>query len=713
LTIHTNDENHQKRKKYSDKQLLKNLLAFAKPYWKLILFSLLLTTFIVIASLAQPYIIKVAIDSHINGIHAPMIYVDSSEKELVLQELETHDVKVKEITTFNHHTYFRIINGDHELPTTVQKARIVSIEGSNYLVQGWNSGLQNLNDVHISNQQISIDGNVYPAILLQENEQALFRSQDYTGMIWLGVLYFILIISSSVITYFQNNTLQYTGQSVIYDIREAMMNHFSNMQISFYDKNPIGRLVTRITHDVEALNQLYSQVIVNLIREVLMLIGIIVIMLQMSVKLTLISFTVIPFIALLTIYLQKVLRNAQRYLRFVLSKLNAYLAENLSGMNVIQIFVREKKQLEQFNELNQEHYRAGMRQTVLSSIFNPSIGFFGNISMALLIWYGGRHVLDGALTFGIVYAFTHYVRQFFEPLRGLADRFNQIQAALASAERIFETLETKPTIVNMSEPMKLPNKVNGQIIFKNVWFAYQEKEWVLKNVSFSISPGETVGIVGATGAGKSSIIQLINRFYDIQHGSITLDGVSIKDVGIKELRKHVGIIQQDSFVFSGTVFDNIRLNNTTISNDDMIQAAKSVGIDPFFKNLPNQYETLLGEQGTVLSTGQRQLLSFLRAMITNPDILILDEATANIDTETEIVVQDTLKKISKNRTTIIIAHRLSTIQHADKIIVLDKGKIVEMGDHTSLVQQRGVYYRLCTTQNKQQVPKKQKKRLYQ
>src|SRR5690606_4568920 len=276
-----------------------------------------------------------------------------------------------------------------------------------------------------------------------------------------------------------------------------------------------------------------------------------------------------------------------------------------------------------------------------------------------------------------------------------------------------ETLETKPTIVNMSEPMKLPNKVNGQIIFKNVWFAYQEKEWVLKNVSFSISPGETVGIVGATGAGKSSIIQLINRFYDIQHGSITLDGVSIKDVGIKELRKHVGIIQQDSFVFSGTVFDNIRLNNTTISKDDMIQAAKSVGIDPFFKNLPNQYETLLGEQGTVLSTGQRQLLSFLRAMITNPDILILDEATANIDTETEIVVQDTLKKISKNRTTIIIAHRLSTIQHADKIIVLDKGKIVEMGDHTSLVQQRGVYYRLCTTQNKQQVPKKQKKRLYQ
>ncbi|WP_077618453.1 ABC transporter ATP-binding protein [Bacillus sinesaloumensis] len=711
MTIPTNEEHRPK--KYSDKQLLKHILTFAKPYWKLFVFSLLLTTVIVIASLAQPYIIKVAIDSHINGIYAPMIFVDHSEKEHVLEVLDEQGVKGKEITTFEEHTYFRMSETDHELPATVQKASIVSIEGSHYLIHGWDTGIKNQNDVQLSNDTIAIDGMDYPIISLQDDEQALFRSHDYSGMIWLGVLYFILIITSSVTTYFQNNTLQFTGQSVIYDIRESMMKHFSRLQVSFYDKNPIGRLVTRITHDVEALNQLYSQVIVNLIREVLMLIGIVVIMLQMSVKLTLISFTVIPLIAILTLYLQKVLRKAQRYLRLVLSQLNAYLAENLSGMKVIQIFAREEKQLEQFNELNQEHYRAGMRQTVLSSIFNPSIGFFGNISMALLIWYGGRNVIDGALTFGVVYAFTHYVRQFFEPLRGLADRFNQIQAALASAERIFDTLETKPSIVNKPDASKLPNKVNGKIEFKNVWFAYQEKDWVLKDVSFSISPGETVGIVGATGAGKSSIIQLINRFYDIQQGSIHLDGVSIKDVEISDLRKHVGIIQQDSFVFSGTVFDNIRLNNRDISDEDIIRAASSVGIDPFFSHLPNQYETLLGEQGTVLSTGQRQLLSFLRAMIANPDVLILDEATANIDTETEIVVQDTLKKISKNRTTIIIAHRLSTIQHADNIIVLDKGKIIEMGDHASLLQQKGAYYRLCMNQNEQKMAKKQKKRLYQ
>ena len=699
-------------KKYSDQQLLRNILAFAKPYWKLFVFSLLLTTLIVIASLAQPYLIKIAIDNHINGIYAPMVFVDQSEKDQALHILDEQGIKGKEVTTFEGHTYFRITESGGELPAGVQKARIVSIEGTNYLIHGWNTGLKNPTNYEITNNQISINDNFYPVISLQGDAEQLFRGQDYTGMIWLGVLYFVLIIGSSVLTYFQNNSLQFTGQSVIFDIRQTIMKHLSCMQVSFYDKNPIGRLVTRITHDVEALNQLYSQVIVNLIREILLLIGIIVIMLQMSVKLTLISFTVIPFIALLTFYFKKVIRNAQRYVRFVLSRLNAYLAENLSGMSIIQIFVREEKQLEQFNELNQEHYRAGMRQTVLNSIFNPSIGFFGNISMALLIWYGGRNVLDGALTFGVVYAFTHYVRQFFEPLRGLADRFNQIQAALASAERIFDTLETKPTIVDKADPIKLPHKVNGKIEFKNVWFAYQSEDWVLKDVSFTISPGETIGIVGATGAGKSSIIQLINRFYDIQKGSITLDGVSIKDVEISELRKHVGIIQQDSFVFSGTVFDNIRLNNKTIGDEEIRRAAKSVGIDPFFKNLPQQYETLLGEQGTVLSTGQRQLLSFLRAMMANPDVLILDEATANIDTETEIVVQDTLKRISKNRTTIIIAHRLSTIQHADNIIVLDKGRIIEMGTHPRLFQQKGAYYRLCMSQNKQQMTKKQKTRLF-
>jgi ATP-binding cassette, subfamily B, multidrug efflux pump len=576
-----------------DRQLLKGMLTFAKPYRKLLLYALLLTFFIVIASLAQPFIIKVAIDSYI-------------------------------------------------------------------------------------------------------------KMNDFQGLMYLGIIYFILIMVASICTYFQNNLLQFTGQYVIYDFRQAIFKHFSLMPMSFFRKNPIGRLVTRITHDVEALNQLYSQVIVNLVKEVLILIGIIILMLYMSVKLTLICFLVIPVIAVVTFYFKTVLRKTQRNLRSILSKLLSYLAENLSGMSVIQLFAREGKQLDRFNQLNEEHYRAGMHQTVVNSIFNPSIGLFGNISLALLVWYGGRSVLDSSITFGTVYAFTHYVRQFFEPLRGLADRFNQIQAALASAERIFETLETKPTILNPVQPMKLPDKVQGNIVFQNVWFAYQHEEWVLKDVHFRINQGETVGIVGSTGAGKSSIIQLINRFYDNQKGSISLDGINIKDVHLNDLRKHIGIIQQDAFVFSGTVFDNIRLNHNHVSNEEIIKAAKAVNIDSFFRMLPKGYETMLGEEGTVLSAGQKQLLSFLRAMIANNDVLILDEATANIDTETEQAVQDTLREMSRNRTTIIIAHRLSTIQHADKIIVLDKGRIVEIGNHQQLLKNQSAYYQLCKNQNKGQ-----------
>lgn len=524
---------------------------------------------------------------------------------------------------------------------------------------------------------------------------------DYQGLMNLGIVYFLLILVSSVSTYFQNNTLQFTGQYVIYDFRQAIFQHFAKMEMSFYRQNPTGRLVTRITYDVESLNQLYSQVIVNLIKEVLILMGIIFLMLYMSIKLTLVCFLVIPVIAVVTFYFKSVLRKTQRHLRTILSKLLSNLAENLSGMSVIQLFARERKQLEQFNELNEEHYRAGMKQTVINSIFNPSIGFFGNISLALLVWYGGRSVLDSTLTFGTVYAFTSYVRQFFEPLRGLADRFNQIQAALTSAERIFETLETEPTILNPEQPKQLPEKVRGDIVFQHVWFSYHQEKWVLKDLHFRINQRETVGIVGATGAGKSSIIQLLNRFYDNQKGTITLDGINIKEVHLNDLRKHIGIIQQDPFMFTGTVLDNIRLNHHHVTDDEIVKAAKSLKIDAFFRMLPRGYETMLGEEGTVLSAGQRQLLSFLRAMMTNQDVLILDEATANIDTETEQAVQEVLREMSKDRTTIIIAHRLSTIQHADKIIVLDKGRIVEMGNHQQLIRNHSFYFQLCLNQNKE------------
>jgi len=687
----------------SDSRLLKKLLGYAGPYWKRILISVLFTALIVITSLAQPYIIKVAIDSYINGIYSPMAVADQHMEDKYENSLKEQEIDYKKVTSFRDQIYFRIKDSSQgEMIEDTQKAAIISIDHSYFLVKGWNSGLTHNEDYEFTenSDEIRIGEELYPVTRLNPSELDQFRNDDYEGLILLGIVYFLLIIGSSFLMYHQQNTLQFTGQLIIYDIRQTIFKHLSKMSISFYGKHPIGRLVTRITHDVEALNQLYSQVIVNLLKEILILLGIIMIMLHMSVKLTLVSLIVIPAVALTTVYFKTVMRKAQRNIRKILSRLNSFLAENLSGMSVIQIFAREEKQLERFNELNEEHYRAGMRQTVLNSIFNPSIGFFGNIALALLVWYGGRNVLEGAVTFGVVYAFTHYVRQFFEPLRALADQFNQIQTALASSERIFETLNTKPTILNSEQPKHLGENIRGNIEFQQVSFAYKNDEWVLHDLNFSIKAGETVGIVGETGAGKSSIIQLINRFYDIQRGKITLDGVNIKDIHLSELRKHVGIIQQDSFVFSGTVFDNIRLNQLDITDEEIVRIAKSVNIDTFFRSLPQQYHTVLGEQGTVLSTGQNQLLSFLRAIIGNPKVLILDEATANIDTDTEAVVQETLKRISKNRTTIIIAHRLSTIQHADKIIVLSKGKIIEMGTHQELLREKKTYYQLCKSQSK-------------
>ncbi|MFC0470073.1 ABC transporter ATP-binding protein [Halalkalibacter kiskunsagensis] len=581
-----------------DRQLLMKLLAFAKPYRKKIAFSFLLATLFVGATLAQPYLIKVAIDEYL----------------------------------------------------TVQ----TSIQDS------------------------------------------------FQGFILIAVVFLLTVVCAALLTYFQDRLLQFTGQSIIFDIRQKIFRRLAKMHMQFFDRNPVGRLVTRVTHDTEALNQLYSQVIVNLIKEILILIGIIAILLHMSVKLTLLSFTVIPILIVMVIFYKKLIRQAHRYTRLLLSRLNSNLAENLSGMRIIQLFTREKKQIEQFDQLNEEHYRAGMRATIVNSIFNPAIGFLGNVALAVIIWYGGIAVLDSALTFGVVYAFTHYIRQFFQPLMALADRYNQIQTAFASAERVFEMIEEKPEITNHPNAELLPEKINGQIDFEHVWFAYQEPEWVLKDISFRIKHGETVAFVGATGAGKSSIINLINRFYDIQTGTIKVDGMDVKQVKVEDLRTKVGVIQQDPFIFTGTVLHNIRLHHN-LTEDDVKKMTTLMGLDDFISSLPQGYETLLGEQGVILSSGQRQLLSFLRALAFNPDVLILDEATANIDTETEELVQQALKRISKNRTTIIVAHRLSTIQHANRIIVMDKGEIQETGNHHQLLKQKGIYYRLHQIQNKESI----------
>jgi ATP-binding cassette subfamily B multidrug efflux pump len=695
-----------------DRELWGKLLGFAKPHWKLIALSFIMAVLIVVANLVQPMIIQVAIDERINGIYQQMIVVQEESAEQATNLLQKQGWDIKSTIHLGDKTYIRLGHlslAEVKNPPIGEKTQIFFVEGNYYLLTKWVEANQPPTIIKDGEGvQLLFENHAYSATLLSEKEVDIFREQDYTGFIYLGLFFLVAVGSGAALHYFQHNLLQFTGQSIIFDIRQKIFNHLSTMEISFFHRHPVGRLVTRAIHDTEALNQLYSQVIVNLIREALILLGIIAVMFYYSIELTLITFTVIPIIVVLTFYYKKIIRKGQRYVRLILSRLNSYLAENLSGMRIIQLFAREEKQLQQFNELNEEHYRAGMRNTIVNSIFNPAIGFVGNIALAVLVWYGGGQVIAGTVTFGVVYLFTDYARRFFQPLMALADRYNQIQTAMASAERVFELLEEKPMICTPEQPKSIPSNMRGTIQFQKVWFAYEDENWVIKDVSFTVYPGETVAFVGATGAGKSSIINLINRFYDIQKGRICIDGIDVRELDLEELRKRVGIIQQDSFIFTGDVHFNIRLNRKDLTSTDVEMAAQAVQMDGFIRKLPQQYETPLGEQGVSLSAGQKQLISFLRAIVYSPDILILDEATANIDTETEMVVHNALKRLSQGRTTLIVAHRLSTVQHADKIIVLDKGQIREMGNHHQLLKQKGLYHRLYQIQNKGQEKEKVK-----
>lgn len=679
-----------------DGQLWNKMLSFARPYWKQILWSFILAVLIVGALIVQPLFIQIAIDDRINGLYKPMVSIPEHASAEISQDFSIAD----SVVIWDHTAFYRV-EGDGMWPSSAIPVQIVLNQGEHYLVYGWHGDGDELilPQQHESTFTIQHEGEQLSVRHLSADELDLFRKQDYTGFLIIALLFLLSVVLAGALTYWQSILLQNTGQQIIYDIRKKMFHHLTKLQTSYFDRNPVGRLVTRVAHDVEALNQMYSQVLVNLAKELLMLAGIVGVMLYMDVELALVTFAVVPFLVLATFLFKGAIREAQRNARAMLSKLNSFLAENLSGMGIVQIFTREKKQLSDFNELNEAHYKAGMRGTTLNSIFNPTIGFIGNLALALIVWYGGKAVLNMQINYGIVYAFTVYARQFFTPLMALSDRYTQIQTALASAERIFELLDEQPKILNKADAKVLPEPIRGEIVFDRVWFAYDRDEWVLRNISFTAKPGETVAFVGATGAGKSSIINLINRFYDVQQGSVRIDGIDLRDLKIENVRQHVGVIQQDPFVFTGNVYDNIRLNRKNVSEEEIRMAAKALSMDDFIRRLPKQYDTPLGEQGIRLSSGQQQLLSFLRAYVDNPNILILDEATAHVDTETEKIVQEGLIRLSQGRTTLIVAHRLSTIRHADKIIVMHKGQIREIGNHDELMRQGGIYRKLYELQN--------------
>jgi ATP-binding cassette subfamily B multidrug efflux pump len=514
----------------------------------------------------------------------------------------------------------------------------------------------------------------------------------------LGIAYIAVLLIGSLLRYGQTMLASYVGQKAMYDLRVQLFAHLQRLSLTFFDRNPVGRLMTRITNDIDALTDMVTQGVVAIFGDIVVIGTIAIVLLLLDFRLALVTFAALPLLIWLTMYFRRIMRDSFRSIRIRLARINAYLNENLSGMAIVQLFTRERASFKQFDDLNTDLLNANRGQIRAMSMFFPAVGFTRAATSAALFVAGGFWILEGEMTIGTLLAFWQLVDRFFQPIGDLAEKYNIMQAAMASSERVFRLLDTKATIVDPSHPRELAH-VRGEITFENVSFAYNEGDWVLRDVSFKISAAESVAIVGATGAGKTSIISLISRFYDVQKGRILLDGVDLRELRQKDVRRHVGVVLQDPFIFAGTVASNIRLNNETISDQQVRAAATFVNADKFIEKLPQGYDTVVTERGSTLSVGQKQLLAFARAIAFNPEILlVLDEATSSVDTETEHLIQDALAKLMVGRTSIIIAHRLSTIQNVDRIIVLHKGRVVEMGTHRDLLAQRGVYHRLYELQ---------------
>jgi ATP-binding cassette, subfamily B, multidrug efflux pump len=530
-----------------------------------------------------------------------------------------------------------------------------------------------------------------------------------TGIAQIGGLYVVILIFTFTLEFIQTYLMQWTGQKVMFDLRRQIFRHLQFMHVGFFDKHPVGRLVTRVTTDVDALNEMFTAGVVSIFEDVFVLAGIIAIMMRMNWKLALITFAVLPLIVYATLIFRDKVRDSYRRIRTAIARINSFLQEAVSGMLVLQLFNREKRAFNKFSEINASHMEAFKDAIMAYAVYYPVVEILSAIAIASIIWFGGNDVIRGVATLGVLVAFMQYAQRFFRPIQDLSEKYNILQSAMAAGERVFKLLDTKIEVTTPSIT-KLPQGP-GRIEFDHVWFAYNapgqssgatEPDWVLRDVNFVLEPGETVAVVGHTGAGKTTLISLLMRFYDVQRGAIRIDGVDIKEMSLDDLRGRFGVVLQDPFLFSGTVAGNIRLGTPRIQDADVEQAAEDVNLADFIRTLPGGFKEEVRERGSTLSTGQKQLISFARALAHNPKILILDEATSSVDTETEFRVRDALNRMVEGRTSLIIAHRLSTIQRADKIIVMHKGQVREMGSHQQLLAQRGIYYKLYQLQYKDQ-----------
>jgi ATP-binding cassette subfamily B protein len=549
--------------------------------------------------------------------------------------------------------------------------------------------------------KVIIDRYLFPSPDSHSLLSGWLPSEPFRGVAMVGMVYLVVLAVGFVLDFAQTYAMRWVGQKSMYDLRRQLFAHLQRLSISFFDQNPAGRLVTRVTNDVEMLNDTISTALVALFDDIFVLTMIVVVMIRFNWQLSLVTLGVMPLIILATHYFRKAVRESYRRIRLLVARINVFLQEHITGMAVVQAFNREERTYREFERINQEHCDAWIAAVLAYALYYPAVEFLSILAVAMVLWFGGLRVMHGTLTIGIVFAFIQYVQRFFRPIQDLSDKYNTLQSAMASSERIFKLLDTPVTLQSPELPQH-PAAMPGRIEFDHVWFAYREEDWILRDVSFVASPGESVAIVGHTGAGKTTMISLMLRFYDVQKGRILLDGVDVRDWDVQELRRRFGIVLQDPYLFSGTIAENIRMGDPRVTLAHVQAAERDANLEEFLATLPAGDATELRERGAGLSTGQKQLVNFARALAADPSILILDEATASVDTETELKIRQALDRMLAGRTSILIAHRLSTIQRASQILVMHKGTLRERGTHQELLHQHGIYWRLYRLQYKDQ-----------
>ncbi|MBN1552559.1 ABC transporter ATP-binding protein [bacterium] len=702
--------------KVYDARLIKRVSSYARPYIWYLALALVLAALLSGVEIILPYLTKIGIDNYI-VIRSKRIEManleepfqrellesypietgksyrlkSSGKEEIVLKEgiLDPeHRKKLVDRNALNPQEYYIIDLNKYE-PETRDLIDRISADPANNIIPTTNP------DIYI------IDNKDLAA--LDSDLRDVIRGPDWSGISIISGTYLGILLAAFLIMFGQVYIMAWVGQKIMFDIRVELFEHIERLPLKFFNTQPTGRLVTRVSNDVNVLNEMFTSILVEVFKNILKLIGIVIVMLLLAPHLAFATFVLMPVIISVTWIFKQKMRDAFRMVRAKIALINSILSEHLSGMKVIQMFGRQKIHFNRFQKVNHECYEANMHQLIVQSMFSPFIVFLENLGIALILYYGGGLVIRDTVSLGVLVAFLSYLSMFFGPVRDIAEKFNIMQAAMASSERIFQIMDKeREDARETSSPSLESTAIKGEISFENVWFAYNDEDWVLRNVSFHICPGETIAFVGATGSGKTTIVNLLSKFYTIQKGSIKIDGRDISDFSREYLRRRMAVVLQDVFLFSGDLRHNIRLNEMSITDEDIQRASEIVHANHFINKFKDGYNHYLEEGGATLSQGQRQLLAFARALAFNPAILVLDEATANIDSETEQLIQKALDKLLESRTAVVVAHRLSTIKKADKIIVMHRGKIREIGDHKTLLARRGVYYRLYQLQYKNQ-----------